>query len=129
MALTREQILNMKDLPIEEVQVPEWGDSVFVRGMTGAERDAFELSLVDQKQGGKVNLENIRTKLCARVICDKEGNRIFSDKDIQALAGKSGAALSRVFDVAMRLSGMTNGEVQKISEDFLSAPKGDSTSA
>lgn len=129
MALTRDQILGTKDLPVEEVQVPEWGGSVFVRGMNGTERDAFELSIVDQKQKGKVNLENVRAKLCALVICDEEGNRIFSDRDVQALAKKSASALSRVFEMAMKLSGMTNNEVKEISETFLSAPKDDSTLA
>lgn len=128
MALNRSQILSAKDLPIEEVAVPEWGGTVFVRGMNGAERDAFELSVIDQKQKGKVDLNNIRAKLCALTICDESGERIFSEKDVAALAKKSAAALSRVFMVAQRLSGMTEDDAREIQQDFLSGQKGASIS-
>jgi len=128
MALNRSQILSAKDLPIEEVAVPEWGGTVFVRGMNGAERDAFELSVIDQKQKGKVDLNNIRAKLCALTICDESGERIFSEKDVAALAKKSAAALSRVFVVAQRLSGMTEDDAREIQQDFLSGQKGASIS-
>ena len=37
--LTREQILGLSDLPREEVRIPEWGGVVFVRALTGSERD------------------------------------------------------------------------------------------
>lgn len=128
MALNRSQILSAKDLPIEEVAVPEWGGTVFVRGMNGAERDAFELSVIDQKQRGKVDLNNIRAKLCALTICDESGERIFSENDVAALAKKSAAALSRVFVVAQRLSGMTEDDAREIHQDFLSGQKGASIS-
>jgi hypothetical protein len=42
MTLTRDSILNAKDLKKELVKVPEWGGEVYVRCMTGSERDAFE---------------------------------------------------------------------------------------
>ena len=45
--LTREQILGSDDLKRQTVAVPEWGGDVFVRMLTGGERDAFEVSAVD----------------------------------------------------------------------------------
>jgi len=47
--LTRDAILEAQDLQHEEVYIPEWGGSVRVRTLTGAERDAFEQSIVDQR--------------------------------------------------------------------------------
>lgn len=128
MALNKDQILSVKDLPLEEVEVPEWGGSVLVRGMNGTERDSFEISMIDQKQKGKMNLENVRAKLCAMTIVDEEGNRIFSEKDIEALAKKSASALGRVFVVAQRLSGMTESDTKEIQESFLKGQKKGSNS-
>jgi hypothetical protein len=42
MALNKDQILHADDLPRREVQTPEWGGSVFVRALTGDERDSYE---------------------------------------------------------------------------------------
>jgi len=128
MALSKQQILAAVDLPIEEVEVPEWGGYVYVRGLNGEERDAFELSIIDQKNKGKVNLENIRAKLCALTLCDDKGERLFTDKEVFALSKKSGSVLGRLFLVAQRLSGLSENDVQEMTENFLSVQKGDSTS-
>jgi hypothetical protein len=43
------------------VSVPEWGGEVVVRALTGAERDAFEQSTIEQRgKSVKTNLANIR---------------------------------------------------------------------
>ncbi len=128
MALNKEQILAMKDVKIEEIEIPEWGGSVFVKAMTGEERDSFELSIVDKKERGKVNLENVRAKLCAMTICDEKGERLFSDKEIFALSKKSALALSRIFALAQKLNGLEDNSKGEIKEDFLSVHKEDSIS-
>jgi len=132
--LTKDQILNVKDYQIEEVEVPEWGGSVFVRGLTGAERDEYEASMV-QFQGSKVKsmeIRNIRARMAAYAICDADGNRVFSSSDVLALSKKSAAALDRIMTVAARLSGMTAEDQEALrknlpvaapmetSEDFVS---------
>lgn len=118
--LSKKDILGAKDLPMEEVQVPEWGGSVMVRGLNGKERDTFESSVIDEKHKGQVKLDNIRAKLCAMTICDEKGERLFDDKEIEALAKKSGKALDRVFTVATKLSGIGETEVKDMTDGFLS---------
>ena len=49
--LSREEILSVHDIVTEEVDVPEWGGIVRVRGMSGVQRDAFEASLIQQPTG------------------------------------------------------------------------------
>ena len=128
MALNKEQILAIKDVQIEEVAVPEWGGTVFVKAMTGEERDTFEQSIVDKKQKGKVNLDNVRAKLCAMAICDEKGERLFSDKEVFALSKKSAIALTRIFTVAQKLNGLDEVSQGEIKENFLSDQKEDSIS-
>ena len=45
--LSRDEILAASDLTKELVEVPEWGGSVYVRAMTGTERDSYEESVLE----------------------------------------------------------------------------------
>lgn len=117
--LTRDQILEAEDLEQEVVEVPEWGGSVLVRGMTGIERDAFESSLVKGKgKNASVNMQNIRAKLVAASVVDQDGQKLFNDQDVHALGKKSAAALDRVFAVAQRLSGVTKQDVEDLAKNL-----------
>ncbi|WP_327587038.1 hypothetical protein OHA25_08505 [Nonomuraea sp. NBC_00507] len=109
--LTREQILGVDDRQFEDVPVPEWGGTVRVRGLQGNERDRWETSLLDKKNQIR---ENPRAKLVQLCIIDERGQLLFSREDISALGRKSAAALSRVFEVAQRLSGLTDADMEEL---------------
>lgn len=114
--LSREAILQAQDLPTEDVEVPEWGGTVRVRGLTGAERDAFEQSIVEQRgKSTRMNLKNIRAKLVALTVVDEQGNRVFTDEDAELLGKKSASALDRIFAVAQRLSGLRPEDVEELA--------------
>jgi hypothetical protein len=108
MLLSKDQILEAVDLKSVTVEVPEWGGSVLVRTMTGADRDAFETSMVTVKSDGTrtPDMTNLRAKLVALTLVDEAGNRMFEVEDIPRLALKSAAALERVFEVAQRVNGL-----------------------
>jgi len=117
--LTREDILEAEDLGLEPCPVPEWGGTVLIRGLSGTERDALESDSVMRKgKNVQVNLKNLRAKLAARTIVDEKGNRIFKLSDVEALGKKSAAALDRVFEVASRLSGLTEEDVEELVANF-----------
>ena len=66
--------------------------------MTGRERDAFEQEIYETKgKDIKINYTNFRAKLVSRCLVDAEGKRLFSDKEIDLLGGKSADALDFVF--------------------------------
>ena len=108
MMLTRDQILEAPDLKTEAVQVPEWGGSVLVRSMNGADRDAFEASMITTLADGtrKPDMANMRAKLVALTVVDEAGNRLFDITDVARLALTSATALERVFIAAQRLNGI-----------------------
>lgn len=127
--LTRDDILNVDDRQYEEVEVPEWGGSVRVRGMSGTERDSYEASILEQRGNDrKVNLANARAKLVARCLVDEQGHLMFVADDVRALGRKSAKALERVFDAARALSGMSEEDVEKLTENFDDDPSGEGTS-
>jgi hypothetical protein len=113
--LSRDSILAFDDLKKVEVPIPEWGGSVFVRMITGAERDGFEASLIDIKgKSKKANLANYRAKFASLVVCDEKGQRLFSDEDAEKLGKKCAAALDRIMDVAQKLNHISEEDVEEL---------------
>lgn len=112
----RERILAADDLPMEVVEA--WGETFYIRTMTGAERDAWEASIVDTSgKRPKAQLENVRAKLVVRCAVDEDGNRIFRDKDAEALGGKSSRIVGELYDTAARLNGITEDEVEELAKN------------
>ena len=127
--LTKEKILAAQDLQVKEVNVPEWGGAILVRGLTGTERDKFESSVLrGQGRNMSVNMENLRSKLVAMSVVDQEGKRLFSDQDALELGKKSAVVLNRIFGIAQALSGLTDDEVSELAEGLGKAPGENSTS-
>jgi len=123
MALTKKDILKADDIQKEMVNVPEWGGDIYLRTMSGLERDAFEQSIVKDKV---TNLTNIRARFCALVICDEDGKRLFTDADVVELGRKSSLVLSRIFDVGQSLNGFTNADVEELAKNSESGQSDDS---
>jgi hypothetical protein len=126
--LTRQQILEVEDIKTEDVEVPEWGGTVRVRGLSGTGRDAWETEMFG-KDGKSTTLENARAKLVSRCLVDEEGQLIFTGADITALGKKSAVALDRVFTVCKRLNGIGKEDLDEIVGNSNSGPSEDSTSA
>jgi hypothetical protein len=118
--LSRDAIRGLSDVKSEEVCIPEWDNAyVMVRGMTGAERDAFEQSnIVGKGKNRDVNLRNYRAKLVIWSVVDEDGKRLFTDADAEWLGDKSAAALSRIVDVASRLSGISEQDVEELTGEL-----------
>ena len=118
----RAKILEADDLPIEEVRTPEWGQVgipvVWIRTMSGTERDAFEEEILLGEPGEKRQLDprNIRARFAVKVICDKDGQRIFGDEDADLLGAKSSCALDRVFHKAQKLNGLRAEDVETLAK-------------
>lgn len=114
--LDRSAILAAPDLPTEEVEVPEWGGSVRLRGLTqgalstirtttdGASADAFMLAVLVPS------------------LVDATNVPLFGDP--QELTGKSPEVLNRLFAIAARLNGFG-----KESSDTLGKTSGGDPSA
>jgi uncharacterized membrane protein YuzA (DUF378 family) len=128
--LSKSDIFGADDRRTEDVHVPEWGGTVRLRGLSGAERDAYEASLQKQVNGKPVqDLRNFRARLVALSAINEEGLPLFEQNEVAALAGRSSAALSRLFDVACRLSGITDDDVKDLEGNSEPAQSGPSTSA
>lgn len=118
MILTRDAILSADDLAREFVEIPEWGGGVFVRMMTGEERDRWELGFSKRRgKDGNLDLHGIRAELAAMVACDERGKSIFSVEDAPVLAKKSGSAIERICIAARKLNRLNEEDVEDLKKN------------
>lgn len=109
----KDAILAMDDLVREMVHFPEWGLAAWVRTFTAAELVTWQVECA--KDDGSVDSTNIMARMVVRCLVDEDGNRIFEDSDAEALGRKSASAVKRAFDVAMRLNGLSDEDVEAIA--------------
>jgi len=114
--LTRAQILKKTKLKKETINIPEWGGDIIISEMTGKERDAWEGDILTAREDGdpELNSTNARAKLAIRSVVDEDGNCIFTNDDIDAVGELSASALSRIFNVASRLSKLTVEDMKEL---------------
>lgn len=114
----KSKILDSFDCVVQEVFVPEWDVTVFVRSMSGKDKDAFDESITEMSPDGtkKMNLENFRAKLLVKSLCtDQTGKElIFSEEDIPAVSAKNADVLVRLYGISAKLNGMVlEEEIEK----------------
>jgi hypothetical protein len=112
----KEQFLALKSrLKIEAVKIDGMAEPVYVRTLTGRERDAFESSCFMTKgKNRELNTENLRAKLLVRSICDADGQRLFADADVVLLGDMPADVLDALFAKAQELSGLGTKDVEEM---------------
>ncbi|MBI5964940.1 MAG: hypothetical protein HY863_15785 [Chloroflexi bacterium] len=120
--LSKSSILAAQDLPFENVDVPEWGGTVRVIGLNAkdAQRYSSRLVVINPLDGKvqKLKLDTVMTDLLVRTIVDENNDPLFSEDDIEALGKKSAQVLTRLFEVAQRLSGLGDSSAKEIKANL-----------
>jgi len=96
----REEILAKNDQPIVDMFIPEWNVTIKVKLWSAKQYEQYERYIERQKEFCP-EIDTVRAAAAAKSIVDEQGNRVFSDEDIPALAEKSGLALKRIFNRVM----------------------------
>ncbi|MCK9429648.1 MAG: hypothetical protein M0R17_06550 [Candidatus Omnitrophica bacterium] len=133
--LTKDLLLQRDDLKIEKVELTR--GYVFVREMTGSEKDRWEQSMLKQKPNGNKNaaveyettLEDFRAKLAVVTMCDADGNLLFEAKDIKALnKAMSATNMEKIVEVAQRLNAISQKDKDEILKNSEADPEDSSSS-
>jgi len=109
--LTREQILEADDIKREEIDVPEWGGKILVQTMNSKDRDRWEEKQVNDPYN------NIRASLIAKMVVDEAGERVFTNKDIEALGAKSSGPMAKIFKICQDMNGLTKEDIDKLEKN------------
>src|SRR5690242_9615441 len=97
-ALTRDAIFACDDLPRKEIEVPEWGGSIYIRAHTI--REAELLERIDDHAEQGTYLAYI-VGLCA---VDADGKQLFAPDDVSAIAEKSRSAVKRIAEAIIEMN-------------------------
>jgi hypothetical protein len=109
MSNLRDTILNAQDEQSELVEVPEWGVTVKVVGMTGTDRSRFMAACIDAK--GNPTFDRIYPEVIIACTRDPETDaKVFEATDRDMLDSKSAKATERIAKVALQLSGIDESE-------------------
>jgi hypothetical protein len=132
--LTRDQLLARGKFKIEKVDLGE-GDFVFVRQMSGHERDQFERTLVvevKQADGSTTYdraMDDFRAKLASCTVCDESGVLLLSPDDAVVLSHNITAArLEAIINVAQELNKITQADKEKMVKNSDADRSGNFTS-
>ena len=105
--LSLAEIRAARDVPEEYVEVPEWGGSVLVRGVSVADG----MRLLEQMKGEGEEIDPEKAMLTALLVGVAEPR--FAESDLEWLRAKSLAAVKRISEAFMRLSGLEAGAVKE----------------
>lgn len=112
MALSRSQILSKKEnLPRQEVNIPEWEGSVWVRSLTVGERDSIDGEFNAARVKGKTP-DNLRARMLIKGCCDESGKALFTEADIAEVNGLPATILEKIFDAILKINRIGAGAVE-----------------
>jgi hypothetical protein len=92
----RDTILQAKDRPLLAVEVPEWGTTVFLKVLGGAERDLYERRLVAMSKANDSSMSELMRLMCCLSLCDASGTRLFTEAEVDLLAEKNAEVVTRL---------------------------------
>jgi len=106
--LTREDALDATDLDVLKVPAPKWGGSVYVRELTCAEVKRITKASRDGDDTQVIPL------IACLAACDADGNRLFKDSDVDALANKGWATVEAIATAAAEFNGITKSGAEAV---------------
>lgn len=90
---------------VKAVEVPEWGDTVYVKKFSAGDRINFLKNLMDGEESAAKNLIDM-VNLLLVCICDENGKNVFEQSDYDILASVENEILSRLLDEALKFNSM-----------------------
>ena len=128
--LSRNALLQKEELEKVKVDLGK-GEFVYVRQMTGRERDLFERSLYVFDKDNKITtrLADFRAKLAVVTVCDEEGKAVFFPEDYELLSkNMSAAKLEKIVNAAQKLNAITEKDKEGLLKNLEAVPDGSSSS-
>ena len=119
-SLNREALLQKEKLEVVKVDLGK-DEVVYVKQMTGRERDSFERSLFVFDKDNKVTtrMNDFRAKLAVCTLCDENGVALLKFEDYDLLSrNMSAARLEKIVNVAQKLNAITEEDKEALVKNF-----------
>jgi hypothetical protein len=113
--------------PKEDVPVPELGEGkvIPVWGMTPRERTEWEDSISrSSKTLQAKKKQEIRERWLVECCRDDAGVKLFTLSQVEQIGQRSSVVVERLVNAALRLSGATSEDIEKLVKNSDAAPEG-----
>lgn len=121
--LDRKSLLKKEKLEIVKVELGK-EEYVYVRQMTGRERDTFEQSLIKEVKNdqGEVSydrsLQDFRAKLAVCTLCDEAGAPLLEPEDYTQLSmSMSAARLEKIVNEAQKINKISEEDKESLTKN------------
>lgn len=118
--ITKNDILKERAISVYPVIIEEWGGTVYVRVMNGAQRDEWDKWLMERRSEDGSKLEDptgFRARLVISTLCDSDGSLLLEPGDLESLQNQTASIIAIVFDEAMRVNGLSEDEEEEIEKN------------
>lgn len=118
------KILAVKDRrPVME-PCPEWGFDLYIKPLSGTDRERYFDQIVQRTKGEALVQEGLRGWVLVRSLCDEDGALIFdaTEEDATALMERDPGVLERLFDRALEISKLTPAAIEATEKNSASTP-------
>ena len=109
--LDARSVLSADDFQYADVDCPEWGGSVRVRGLTAGERSSVAWKLKDNNQ------QDLEVTVVIFGTVDENGDRLFNKNDRDQLKQKSNNVITRIARKILELSGSDDDSVAEAQKN------------
>ena len=112
MILGKDAIFGITDLEYTELDVPEWGGTIRLQSLTGA--DANAIGAMSQKD---VFTSDALVRLVIMSVVDAEGNKVFTDDNRDELNKRNAQVLIRIGQAALKLNGLSKEAIEDAAKN------------
>ncbi len=109
--LTVEQIMTANDIVERVVDVPQWGGSVRIRGLTKGQHQQLRKRATSRSQ---VDTDRLEMLLFSESVIEPR----FTLEQAQSLRDKAAAPFERVLKAVLEVNGLADGAVEEAEADF-----------
>ena len=108
-------ILSRDDATYSEVDVPEWGGSIRIKSLSGAERT----QILKAMNRNKETVDGVFEKLIVLGAVDENGKKLFTDDaaTLAILQSKDAGVTRRIGEAVLKLSGIAAGSAESAEKN------------
>lgn len=112
MSLSRKDFEKLPEPEVHEVQVESLGQSVYMKEMSAKDQDTYEWSIIKfvddpqnpGRQRAERDMDSMRAKYLVRMLCDKNGKRLFNDDEFEVIGRKKPKIIRELHQHALRIN-------------------------
>jgi hypothetical protein len=120
---TAEAILALDDRKVRRYHVVTWDRDVLVKPISGGDReDLLEIQRIGPEGESKFRVRNFRARLVSMSLVNRRGDRLFTPSQVDALTGKSDAALQELSEVCTDASKLKPEDIDELAGQLPNAP-------